>query len=205
MIIYSGEYHVDLPIYGTYQSETYLAEKSDDGWQKSDPIALKNWFNDVAKSEEQLRRLVRYMKSWCDFESRNGKMLSSLIITVLTVTNFITHNRDDACLANLLNNIKNSIQFSFDVYNPVDSSENLCDRITTSQKERFMNNISDFLIDATEALQEESKEKACKLWFKHFGDRYPSCCDLDKKNNVLITSAPALLKDDSRSAYDFFT
>ena len=39
-VIYSGKYHVDLPIYGENKGLYYLAEKGENGWNESNPRAL---------------------------------------------------------------------------------------------------------------------------------------------------------------------
>lgn len=204
-VIYAGNYHVDLPIYAQINSEMYLAEKGDKGWHQSDPIKLKEWFIDrVTNSDERLRRIVRYIKAWADYESSKIIMPSSVTLTVLAADAYQNYyERDDSCLSYVLSSINNRIANSFTVPNPVDTSEDLAKRLSESQKNKFKERISAFAQDAIEALQEESKKIACKKWATYFGDRFPSCDSLDDLDTegALITSSPAILKDDARSAY----
>jgi len=200
-VCYSGQYHIDLPIYAIYNSFPYLAEKGERGWHVSDPRALTNWFKDQVKNEgEQLRRLVRYLKAWADNQSRLGKLPSGLILTILVVNNYEKSDRDDGSFAGTVANIYNQMLGSEAVFNPVDPYERLSDRLTETQINNFRERLSILLDDARDALKENSKQKAAKKWRKEFGDRFPEYKDPDKSKKVLKTSAPAILHDDARFA-----
>lgn len=200
-VIYSGQYHVDLPIYGEYKDKYYLAEKGKKGWHLSDPKDLTNWFrNQVKKKGEQSKRIVRYLKAWADHKSKNGKLPSGLILTVLVMENYESKERDDVSFGRIIRNIYKSIVDSFVVYNPVDSQEDLAERLTDLQKKTFKNLLSNLLDSASEALKEDNKREACKIWRREFGDRFPSCDLIKEKKGPLYTSSPAILKDDARSA-----
>ena len=200
-VIYSGKYHVDLPVYGEYKDEYYLAEKGDKGWHPSDPKGLTNWFKSQAdKKGEQLKRIVRYLKAWVDHESNNGKLPSGLILTILVVDNYEIKDRDDVSFGRAIRNIYKSIVDSFIIHNPVNSQEDLAEGLTDSQKKRFRNLLLNLLDSAGEALKEENKKEACKIWRREFGDRFPNCDLIKEKKGPLYTSSPAILKDDARSA-----
>ena len=200
-VTYAGNYHVDLPIYGTHEEAKYLAEKGDRDWHVSEPGKFTYWFiGEVTDNGEQLRRIVRYIKAWTDYDSRLGKMPSSIVLTVLTTNNYISMERDDACFARVVSNICDDISGSFIVPNPVDGAEDLAERLTAGQKEHFGERITVLLDSATQALQEDDKEKACKKWRKQFGDRFPACEGLKDHSVALKTSSPAILRDDARSA-----
>ena len=87
---YAGKYHVDLPLYGELNGKYLLAVKGEKKWPHSDPLALTTWFRDqIEMHGEQLRRIVRYLKAWADFQyHRSGKMPNGLILTVLSASNF---------------------------------------------------------------------------------------------------------------------
>ncbi|PIV64641.1 MAG: hypothetical protein CO162_00945 [bacterium (Candidatus Ratteibacteria) CG_4_9_14_3_um_filter_41_21] len=200
-VIYSGQYHVDLPIYGMFSNVPYLAEREEAGWHVSDPRAVTDWFkNEVKDKGEQLRKVVRYLKAWKDNKSKLRELPSGLVLTILAVNNYEKSDRDDGSFAGTVRNIYNQMLSSSTILNPVDSSEHLSDRITESQMENFKVKLSTLLSNASEALKEDSKEKACRKWKKEFGDRFPKCEDLKENGGPLRTSAPALLRDDSRSA-----
>jgi hypothetical protein len=172
---YAGQYHVDLPSYGKLNGENLLAEKGEKGWHRSDPTALTNWFNDLARQREnQMRRSVRFVKAWADYQcDKRGKMPSSLILTVLVAQNFQGHERDDVCLANTVRVISDSVGLVFCVYNPVDASEVLTARLSEEEKQRFQEAIADLANDASKAVNNDSQQEASKLWRAQLGDRFP--------------------------------
>lgn len=181
-VIYSGQYHVDLPIYGMYNSKPYLAEKGEAGWHISDPRAITDWFKDKVKNEgEQLRRIVRYLKAWVDNKSKSGKLPSGLILTILVVNNYEKTERDDASFTGTVRNIYDQILNSPTIFNPVDPNERLGDYITETQIRNFKERLFRLLDNAGAALEEESIEEACKKWKGEFGNRFPSSSSDDKR------------------------
>lgn len=180
---YAGQYHVDLPAYGELNGDYLLAEKGEKGWHRSDPLALTNWFNGSVKVHgEQLRRIVRYLKAWADFQSsRRGKMSNGLILTIMAANHFYATMRDDICFANLLRAIADEVSVVFCVYNPVDAAEELTSRLTAQQKNIFQEIVADAAYAAAEAIKIEDRHEASNIWRKQFGDRFPA---VGKKDDV---------------------
>ena len=180
---YAGQYHVDLPAYSKLNGEYLLAEKRAKGWHSSDPLALTVWFRENVKAYgEQLRRVVRYLKTWADFQSgRRGKMPSGLILTILAAQNFHSDERDDMSLAYTTAAISDAVYPVFCVYNPVDSEEELTARLSDEQKARFQEAISDLSSDASNAINTNDREEASKLWRRQLGGRFP---DIEKSIEV---------------------
>lgn len=133
------------------------------------------WFNMyVQKYGEQLRRVVRYLKAWPDYQSQErGKMPSGLILTVLAALKFRPHERDDKALADTAATISVMVNPIFYVFNPVDTSEELTSRLTDTQKARFQDAISDLASDASEAVNQVSTKKASEIWREQLGDQFP--------------------------------
>lgn len=182
---YAGQYHADLPIYAKLYRDFLLAEKGAKGWHHSDPKALTQWFiENVKQHSEQLRRIVRYLKAWADFQAgRIGKMPSGLILTVLAARNFLPNERDDLSFADTAYAISNAVNFVFCVYNPVDSDEDLTARLTDEQKARFQEAISNLASDAAIAVDADAREEASKLWRRQLGDRFPAVEKDDNANH----------------------
>lgn len=180
---YAGQYHVDLPAYGELNGNYLLAEKGEKGWHRSDPLALTNWFNGRVKVHgEQLRRIVRYLKAWADFQSsRRGKMSNGLILTVMAANHFYQDTRDDICFANILRAIADAVTVVFCVYNPVDATEELTSRLTDQQKNIFQEIVADAADAATEAIKIDDRHEASNIWRIQFGDRFPA---VEKEDNV---------------------
>ena len=182
---YAGQYHVDLPSYASLNGKFMLAEKGNNGWHHSDSKALTEWFNGYVQTYgEQLRRTVRYLKAWTDYQSQSrGKMPSGLILTVLATRNFCPHERDDRALADTIAAISVAVNPIFCVFNPTDTAEELTSRLSDTQKERFQDAISDLSADASEAITDESRGEASEIWRKQLGDRFPLVEEEEKCDN----------------------
>jgi len=180
---YAGQYHVDLPAYGELNGDYLLAEKGDKGWHRSDPLALTNWFiGRVNNHSEQLRKMIRSLKAWADFQSgRLGVMPSGLILTILISNYYCADQRDDIAFANTIRAISDAVRFAFYVHNPVDAGEELTARLTAAQKTRFQEAISDAADAAAEAIDADDRHEASKTWRKQFGDRFPA---VEKENDT---------------------
>lgn len=152
-----------------------LAIKGEAKWPHSDPLALTHWFVDQVKAQgEQLRRIVRYLKAWADFQSqRRGIMPSGLILTVLAANHFQHHEKDDIALANTIQDISTAVNAVCFVLNPVDITEELTSRLTDVQKKRFQDAIKKAAKNAKEAIELDDSHEASKLWRKQMGDRFP--------------------------------
>lgn len=174
-VIYAGQYHVDLPSYSLLLGDYMHAEKGDKGWHKSDPRAITQLFNETVEAVgEQLRNNVKYLKAWADNKAqKNGKMASSVILTVLAAQAYRSDQRDDVSFANMAAIISQRVQSSFVVLNPADQTEDLAKRLTTQEKTRFTQLVGQLTVKAQSALAEQSDEKAAKVWQSEFGERFP--------------------------------
>jgi len=200
-VVYAGDYHIDLPIYGQLDGKTYLAEKADKGWHESDPESLTTWFADSVKAKgQQLRRMVRYFKAWADYRSQEGKMPSALILTVLVTEEYGLFDRDDSCFGDLTQKIRSRMLGDTTIINPVDPDEDLYERAKTDEKNRFIKAMARVNEAAQRALGATDKPEACREWRACFGDRWPSCDDIEEESKQRYTKRPAILRDDARSA-----
>lgn len=200
---YAGQYHVDLPIYGKWNGGPYLAEKKPQGWHVSDAQAITSWFREaVGRRGSQLERVVRYLKSWADNNSKFGKLPSGLLLTVLAVPNFAGDERDDAAFARTVRKMAAQLEESSSVPNPTDSTEDLS-KEREDQMEKLHKRLNILADNAIKALHLpwERKQEACEIWRGEFGHRFPSCDGLKEDETSLRTSKPARLgRDDARSA-----
>lgn len=184
-VIYSGEYHVDLPIYGIHDGNAFLAVKGDKQWDSSEPIKLGDWFLDEVKEEgEQLRDIVLYLKAWAD--KKPNKMPNGLILTVLTVKNYHKDERDDVAFSKTVEIIYAAIKDDLSVKNPIAQSEELTNRLSSAQKTNFKEALQVLVENSKEALEETDEKKASKIWQKEFSDRFPICQDDTKVNKASV-------------------
>lgn len=173
-LIYANNYHLDLPVYYIIEgSSPYLAHKGK-GWIASDPREFISWFNQKADSDGQLKRIVRYLKSWSDY--RKGELPSGLIFSILAANNVAYNERDDVAFHQTLCNIKNSLNLSFACYRPTTPAyENLLEDYSKTNKTYFIEQLNNFIASAEKALDDDTNEEdASKCWRYHFGkDRFP--------------------------------
>lgn len=208
-VIYADGHHIDLPIYFKEKEENnsktipQLAHKSH-GFIDSDPKEFYKWFNN--KANDQLKRIVRYLKAWKDKQdnSYSTKMPSGLILTILATnayTNGVLENdRDDICLRDVLKSIKNTLDVDYKCYRPtVKTDEDLLEKYSETH---FKDRLSKFLDSANEAVNHSSQKDACKKWQKHLGDRF-SCSNIEEEtgsNEAKSFSSPAIINRNAESA-----
>lgn len=200
-VIYKGQYHVDLPIYCELNGTVMHAEKGEKGWHKSNPGMLTEWFqNAVKKHGDQLRLMVRYIKAWVDYNLKDGKLPSGLVLTVLAVEKFQAYDRDDVSFGQMVTAMYTRMLANSCIINPVDPTEDLYARYDSTVRKRFLEALLRLKNSVQEALGVESKKDACRKWRKEFGDRWSNCDALEDDGKSQYTKKPALLRNDARSA-----
>ena len=212
-VLYRKGFHIDLPIYYADNREcTDLADKVRK-WILSNPVEFIAWFEDkigsgfqkaylyeaklfddyerwltdIRKRDVQLRRIVRYLKSWGDL--RREEMPCGLIMTILAANHYYEHERDDIALKETLVLIQAALKKSFTCERPTTPvGENLL--ASYKNKGAFMHYLDQFIDNAKQALLETDPQKACKHWQKSLGDRFP-CPVIAVKPTPITTSALA--------------
>lgn len=183
--LFADGHNIDQPIYYKKGETPELAHKTK-GWIASDPLAFTDWFTSLAENEPQLRKLVRYGKSWTDkLEFDNTKpMPSGLIITILFAENAVYRNeRDDVALKETLQAIQRKLSVLFECKRPTTpEGENLL--ANYGHKDYFMSCLSNFIDDSIKALQEKNIKKATEFWRRHLSDRFPLGEDKDETFNA---------------------
>lgn len=192
-VIYTGEYHIDLPIYCMYGSKPYLAEKGEAGWHISDPRGITNWFKDeLFRNGDQLKRIVCYFKAWADAKPKLPNMPSGLVLMVLATQGFHGDSRDDVSYSQMISSVIARLNISTIIKNPIDSSEDLAHRMSKTEMDNFKVRLTTLIRNSEEALKEQDKERSCKIWVREFGERFPIVSS-DKEDERLIS--PAIIKN----------
>jgi len=198
---YKSGFHIDLPIYYTENFETPDLADKERGWILSNPIEFIEWFEtkiksgfekaflyetrmlaayekwsvEIRKQDHQLRRIVRYLKSWGDL--RREEMPCGLVMTILAANNYYAHDRDDISLKETLVNIHSALSKHFACERPTTpAGEDLLS--TYKHKDVFMNYLSRFIENAKKGLAEPDEKSSCDHWKKSLGDRFS--CDSAK-------------------------
>ena len=212
-VLYKSGFHIDLPIYYADNKEcpdladkirkwilsnpvefiAWFEDKARSGFQKAFlyESALydkyERWLTDIRKKDVQLRRIVRYLKSWGDL--RREEMPCGLIMTILATNHYYEHERDDIALKETLVLIEASLRKSFKCQRPTTPvGEDLFD--SYKNKDAFMKYLGYFIENAKNALMESDPQKACQHWQKSLGDRFP--CHVAPKIIVPATTTSAL-------------
>jgi hypothetical protein len=211
-VVYADGHHIDLPIYFKIKGNNTipeLAHKSK-GWIDSDPKEFFEWFNNRVDDKQQLRRIVRYLKAWCDYRNNQNasiKMPSGFIMTILASNNISYDDRDDIALKETLENIQNSINKDyggkFECKRPTTpKGEDLFANYSDTKRDNFLNQLSNFVTSAQQAINGNNTKESCLKWQKHFGDRF-SCStakDEDEQSNAKAYSSPAIIATNAKSA-----
>jgi hypothetical protein len=179
---YKADYNIDLPVYlfdKDNDAHPSLAVKNGD-WREDDPKEMVTAFNEAKDNKGQLLKIVRYLKAWCDH--KREKMPSGLAMTILSMNDFQTNDRDDVALKYTLIEIEKSLKKKFECIVPATPNDNIFADYDETRKNNFLNNLSDFIADAKKAVDEKNQLKASKLWQKHLGDRFPDGENKDEEN-----------------------
>jgi hypothetical protein len=192
-VIFTDGHNIDLPIYYKQGDTPELAHR-ERGWIDSDPKKFTEWFNSKADLNEQLRRVVRYLKAWKDYREfcKNTSFPSGLVLTILAATHFHANDRDDLSLKETLIKIEAALSVQFVCNRPtVPEGENLLAKYRN--KEYFLAQLRNFINDAKKAVEENNQKKSCELWQIHLGDRLPCHLAEDKNESSSLAGLASII------------
>jgi len=173
---YVSDFHIDIPVYykDNYSGKTYYGSRGYD-WEESDPKGFIKWFNEKTTNRPQLVRIVRYMKAWLENikDRTRRKMPSGLAITLWVVEYYQHDKRDDISMVqtalSILDYLNSNYQNSWNAFMPVAPFDNVLDRLNSSQKAFFYDELKSLSETGMEALTSTSEGQARKKWRKVFG------------------------------------
>jgi hypothetical protein len=220
-------FHIDLPIYYAENLDTPELAHTEDGWIESSPVEFIAWFeektesgfqkvylleslkyaepyekwlSDVRKKDCQLRRIVRYLKSWADLKRK--EMPCGIIMSILAANNYIKNDRDDIALRDTLVEINNDLEENnFTCYRPTPKKEeDLFASTPQEEKDYFKRALESFISSANQAIASPNPKEACLKWKKHLGERFPCHLAKDEIEDSKIYAVPPIKNDNSKSA-----
>jgi hypothetical protein len=176
-------YHIDLPVYAYKESfwseevKTVIALKGDRQWSEySDPAKFTSWFFDCCKAntydQDQLKRLVKYLKTWKDHTPEYPKMPSGMILTVLAAKNFKPGKRDDVSFIETVKNFFNLLEWRFSIEKPVEPFNNLAKGMTDNEIDNFMERMEKLLELGEKAIATTNYQTSKAIWARGFGERF---------------------------------
>lgn len=183
-INYKGDYSIDLPIYlfDEEKDEHPSLAIKENGFREDDPKEMVSAFKNKKNTNDQLLRIVRYLKAWCDY--KREKMPSGLAMTILVMNNIQFNYRDDIALKYTLIEIQKVLKNKFECIVPATPFDDIFSDFTIERKNNFLSNLDDFVSDAKKAIDEKNQLKASNLWKKHLGDRFPDGDDKDETSDI---------------------
>ena len=154
------------------EDEVLLAHRDED-WKKSDPRPLHIWFEgEVDVRGEQLRRVVRYLKAFRDWEWKTGGPTSILLMAAAVPLFEKQDGRDDLALLNVLEDLPTTLRNG--VSNPTDENESLTDRLGSDAVEQAAKQFERFREQLRGAMDCSSPALACGWLIEKLGERFPN-------------------------------
>lgn len=176
--------------------EIMLAHR-DEGWKKSDPRKLEDWFIDAVKEYgDQVRTVSRFLKGWRDFQWPEGRLASiALMAAVVSVfekaSAAIASDRDDLALLRVAEDLPDFL--SNDIPNPVVEGERLDQGWSAEERGDFVAKarvLAERLADAL--TQTSDRAVAYEALQEQFGGRIPDDLTLYVPDTGLETKASEL-------------
>jgi hypothetical protein len=185
-VYYQEGYHIDLAIYRHYENEYGVSvyEHAGPDWVRRDPMEITNWFNatvgERSPSKEygatvdgnQMSRIVRWLKAFAK-SREHWDLPGGLIISVLVAECYRPNfHRDDISLYDTMVAIRDHLQVTESVWNPVDGTEELTSRPVDKGRIRRFRGKFDSALSRLEILHDPecTKQQTIKAWhwvFQH--------------------------------------
>lgn len=157
--------------------EIMLAHR-DEGWKKSDPRKLEDWFIGAVKEYgDQVRTVSRFLKGWKDFQWPQGRLASiALMAAVVSVfekaSAAIASDRDDLAVLRVAEDLPDFL--ASDIPNPVVEGERLDQGWSPEERDDFVAKAKVLAERLEEALTKTSDSSvAYEALQEQFGGRIP--------------------------------
>ncbi|MNK11144.1 Cyclic AMP-GMP synthase [compost metagenome] len=164
-----------------------------DGWKESDPRPIKAWFNDEVEMRGiQLRRIIRFLKAFRDWQWESGGPSSILLMAAAVPLFEKRDRRDDLALLDVLAGLPAALRKG--VVCPVDEDESLTDRLGPEKVEAAAKKFEELEQYLRGAVHAGNATQACAWLRQKFGDRFPNRPEDVREVSVAatISAAPAM-------------
>lgn len=171
-------------------SDKILLAHKKEGWTESDPRAMKAWFTQqVSDKGEQLRRVIRYLKAFRDFQWATKGPSSILIMAAACPLFKQIERRDDQALLEVAKGIPQALRNG--VVSPIDSTKFLTDALTDEELEFAIERFTVFAGQVEEAINSKDGSDACQRMIELLGTRFPNEPGRVKANTETLPLAVA--------------
>jgi len=178
---YSGDFHVDIVPIVERSGDLYITNKSDNTFEKTNPIAYTNWLAAKNKtSNYQLRKVIKLFKYIRDikqtFTAKSillNTMLGNQVYTEDLKLDHVNLPTSFKLIMNRLNDFLQANYYMPIIDNPTMSEENFMRNWTQDQYSNFRNVIKTHTEKINDAYNETDKKKSIKKWKSVFGNKFP--------------------------------
>ncbi|MGJ7515155.1 CBASS cGAMP synthase [Pseudomonas baetica] len=173
-------------------SDKILLADRKQGWRKSDPMAMKNWFKrECQEKGDQLIRVVRYLKAFRDKQWEDKGPSSILLMAVACPLYEYFDKRDDLALLNVVKGIPDALHTG--VISPIDPEASLTAHMP---KEAIADAVELFRVFANHlegAINASDAQTAYHWLHSMLGDRFPNASYRMKSNPESLPASMAAI------------
>lgn len=175
----------------TLPSDEILLADRDQGWRKSDPMAMKDWFKAEVEGKDQLVRVVRYLKAFRDKQWEEKGPSSILLMAMACPLYERFDKRDDCALLHVVKGIPSALRAG--VASPIDPESSLTAHMTKQSIDDAVAKFEDFGRYLDGAIAAIDARVACNWLLEVLGDRIPNEPDRMKPNTEAMPPAMAAI------------
>lgn len=176
----------------TLPADKILLADRKQGWRKSDPMAMKDWFKRECREKgDQLIRVVRYLKAFRDKQWDKDGPSSILLMAAACPLFEYFDKRDDRALLNVVKGIPDALRKG--VMSPIDPESSLTAHMS---KEAIADAIELFQVFANhlEGAIEATDAQTAYHWLHNMlGDRFPNAPYRMKSNPESLPASMAAI------------
>lgn len=156
----------------TLPSDKILLADRKQGWRKSDPMAMKNWFKrECLEKGDQLIRVVRYLKAFRDKRWEDKGPSSILLMAAACPLFEFFDKRDDRALLNVVKGIPDALRNG--VASPIDPDASLTAPMAKEALADAVEFFEDFARHLEGAINATDAHTANNWLHQMLGDRFP--------------------------------
>lgn len=156
----------------TLPSDKILLADRKQGWRKSDPMAMKNWFKrECLEKGDQLIRVVRYLKAFRDKQWEDKGPSSILLMAAACPLFQFFDKRDDRALLNVAKGIPDALRNG--VASPIDPSASLTAHMPKEALADAVEFFEEFARYLEGAIDAADAHTANNWLHQMLGDRFP--------------------------------
>ena len=178
---YAGDFHLDVVPRVTRNGKHYICNRIDNKFEETDGVGYRDWFNEKNRiTGGNLKRVVRLLKYLRDH--KNSFTAKSILLTTLAGNTIKASDEGNEAVSTIGDTLVTVLD-RMDKYlqqhpnmpkikNPVLDTEDFNRHWDQRKYANFRDRVHSYAETARKARDEQSSEKAIKLWQELFGDDF---------------------------------